>query len=677
MGTPPRQAEAVRTRPEDERPAKPDRWWWLFLPVAAIALIAYAPALEGGFIDIDDEEGFVKNHAFRGLDGDHLAWAGTTRLLGVYQPLMWWIAEVDYALFGLDPRGYHATALALHAASASALFFLIRALLGRATGTDDPAGRRRRAIASALAASAFAAHPFRASVVSWVANIGYLPCALFVILSVLAYLRAAGARGRVAYLAWLAASVAFYALSLGAHAVPMALPAVLLILDVYPLRRLGGAGLGRWVRLALEKVPFAMLGMAFAALAVWARGGGEGVATLDKVGVVERLAHASYSVWFYVVKTLSPTALRAIYPLPPTVKWTEPRFALAILGVMGFTAAAIVLRRRRPWIAAAGGCYVLILLPNAGLVRNISVIAADHYSYIATIPLYLAAAAGLALVARRSERRPGAMLALYASCGAVLVALTTSARAQSRTWHDSVAVWTRNVEASPTPDAYFQSRLGRALLDAGRLDEARAALVRGLEIDPNFPIARNKLGLVLVAQGRTAEAAAQFAEAVRLAPSYVEGRINNGYALAQSGRIDAAAGEFAAAADLQPGLVEAHANLGAARAQQGRFAEAVAAFERELALDPNRPEARKNLGYALINLGRPLDAAAQYAVALRLRPDDAGARHNLGHCLALLGRLDEAATQYEEALRLDPNLAESRRGLAEILQARTGGPLRR
>ena len=516
MGTPPRQAEAARTRPEDARPAGPDRWWWLFLPVAALALIAYAPALDGGFIDIDDEEGFVKNQAFRGLDRDHLAWAGTTRLLGVYQPVMWWIAEVDYALFGLDPRGYHATALALHAASASALFFLIRALLGRATGTDDPAARRRRAIASALAASAFAAHPFRASVVSWIANIGYLPCALFVMLSVFAYLRATGARGRVAYLAWLAASVALYALSLGAHAVPMALPAVLLILDVYPLRRLGSGGLGRWVRLALEKVPFAALGMAFAAMAVWARGGGEGVASLDKVGIVERLAHASYSVWFYVVKTLAPTALRAIYPLPLTVRWTEPRFALAILGVIGFAAAAVVLRKRRPWIAAAGGCYVLLLLPNAGLVRNITVIAADHYSYIATIPLLPGRRRGPSSWSRDGPSVGRGRCCSMPRAGRVLVALIDlgTRLKLEESWHDSVAVWTRNVEASPTPDPYFQSRLGRALLDAGRLDEARAALVRGLEIDPNFPITRNKLGLVLVAQGRQAEGAAQFAEAV-------------------------------------------------------------------------------------------------------------------------------------------------------------------
>jgi tetratricopeptide (TPR) repeat protein len=653
--------------------SKLDRWWWLALPVAAVALMAYAPALDGGFTDIDDEEMFVRNNQFRGLGGPEVGWAFANRVAGVYQPVAWLIYELEYVRFGLEPRGFHLTSLALHAATAIALFFLIRSLLMRATPDDDPASRRGTAIASALVASAFAAHPLRASVVAWAANQGYLPCALFAVLSVLAYLRAAGAARWASYLAWLAASVALYAGSLGAHAVPMGLPAVLLVLDIYPLRRPDGRW-RRWAGLALEKLPFAALGVAAAAAAVWARGGGEGVATLATVGIVERLVHACYSMGFYVAKSVAPTALRAIYPMPAHIDWTEPRFALAIVGVVGFVVVAAVFRRRLPWLAAAGLCYGLILLPNSGLVRNVSVIAADHYSYLATIPLAVAAAGGLAAI----SRRPRAILATVPVCGAVIVALAVSAREQARTWHDAVSVWTRVVAANPEPDVYFQSRLGRALLDAGRLDEARAALVRAVEIDPTFPIARNKLGLVLVAQGQHAEAAAQFAEAVRVAPSYVEARINNGYILAQFGRLAAAADEFAAAAELQPGLIEAQSNLGAARAQQGRFAEAAAAFERELALDPARPEARKNLGYALINLKRFGDAAAQYAEALRLRPDDAGAHHNLAHCLSRLGRLDEAATHYSEALRLDPSMVESRRGLDELLQARLGrGTLRR
>ena len=676
-------------RPGGGRPDRTARWGWLALPVALVAVVAFVPALEGGFVDIDDPAAFLTNDHVKGLDPARIGWAFTTRWVGVYQPLAWLTYEFEYVAFGLDPRGFHLTSLALHAATAAALFFLIRALLARAMPPPDGAGRRA-AIASALTASAFAAHPLRAEVVAWASCQSYAPCGLLAILAVLAYLRAAEAAGRRPYLAWLAASVGLYAGALGEKAVPMGLPLVLLILDLYPLRRLEGRP-GRWRRLLLEKLPFAALGLATAVAAVWARQALGGVASVEKVGIATRLAQACHSAWFYAVKTLAPVGLRAVYPTPPRLDWLEPRFGLAILGVAGFAAAAWLGRRRRPWIAAIGGAYAMLLLPNSGLVTNITVLAADRYSYLATMALAPAVAAGLAVALGRLGGRPRATAALYATSAAILVALAASARTQARTWHDSVAVWSRTVAANPTADPYLQVCLGKALIDVGRVDEARAALALALEVDPNFPVAHNKYGLILVARGRTAEAERHFAEAVRLEPNYMEGRINRGYALAQLGRIDEAAEEFAAAAAMQPeaqafdaisgfthGLIEAQANLGAARSQQGRYAEAAAAFERELALDPARPEARKNLGYALIHLGRPDAAAAQYAEALRLRPNDAGAHHNLGHCLSRLGRLDDASSHYQAALRLDPTMAESRRGLDEILQVRAGrDPIRR
>ena len=58
-------------------------------------------------------------------------------------------------------------------------------------------------------------------------------------------------------------------------AVAVSLPAVLLILDVYPLRRFGD-GAGRWFgpsarRVLLEKVPFVMMSLVFMGLAIAAR----------------------------------------------------------------------------------------------------------------------------------------------------------------------------------------------------------------------------------------------------------------------------------------------------------------------------------------------------------------------------------------------------------------------
>ena len=350
MGSHPRRAPAApnpaRPRPEAGRPAGRDRWWWLALPVAVVAVVAFAPALDGGFVDNDDPEAFLQNPNFRGLGWSQVAWAFTTRRVGTYQPLAWLVYAAQYAAFGPDAGVFHRTSLALHAATAAGLFFLIRALLTRAMPGGDDAGRRRLAIASALTASAFAAHPLRAEVVSWTACQAYLSCGLLAVLSTWAYLRAAGARGRGAYLGWLAASVVFFAGSLAAKAVAMCLPLVLLMLDAYPLRRFGERP-GRWRSLLVEKLPFLALSTPAAAMAVWARGALGGVATIQEVGLGSRTIQACYSAWFYLAKTLAPIGLRAVYSMPLRFDPAVPRFGLPILGLIGLAALAWLWRRGR------------------------------------------------------------------------------------------------------------------------------------------------------------------------------------------------------------------------------------------------------------------------------------------------------------------------------------------
>src|SRR5262249_46451420 len=157
--------------------------------------------------------------------------------LGVYQPLSWLLLEAEYAAGGLDPSAYHLTSLALYAVDTAVLYALVVALLARASPGLTDRERSRLHASAGLAVAPFAVHPLRTEVVAWVSCQPYLPCALFLMLSVLAYLRANDpgvvGRGR-----WLAASYALGVAALLSKAVAVTLPAVLLILDVYPLGRL-------------------------------------------------------------------------------------------------------------------------------------------------------------------------------------------------------------------------------------------------------------------------------------------------------------------------------------------------------------------------------------------------------------------------------------------------------
>ena len=112
-----------------------------FVVLAAAVVAAFLPVSDNGFVQLDDDKNFEKNPFFRGLGREQVAWAWTTRLVGVYQPLGWMVLEAQYSAWGLDPRGYHLASLALHALITVALYALTVALIARCRPDLERAGK--------------------------------------------------------------------------------------------------------------------------------------------------------------------------------------------------------------------------------------------------------------------------------------------------------------------------------------------------------------------------------------------------------------------------------------------------------------------------------------------------------------------------------------------------------
>ncbi|MFQ5804550.1 MAG: hypothetical protein ACE5JQ_16800, partial [Candidatus Methylomirabilales bacterium] len=216
------------------------RIYWL-LPVLIIAatFTAFLPALQNEFVDWDDTTNLVENPNYRGLGLKQLQWMFTTVLTGHWIPLTWVTFGLDYLLWGMNPVGYHLTNLLLHTANALVFYFLALRLLRLATRGPGEITLRLGAGASALF---FALHPLRVESVAWATERRDVLSGLFFLLTILTYLKAGEAKEHGHRRRWLAGSVGLYALALLSKAIVMTLPFVLVILDVYPLRRLPG----RW-----------------------------------------------------------------------------------------------------------------------------------------------------------------------------------------------------------------------------------------------------------------------------------------------------------------------------------------------------------------------------------------------------------------------------------------------
>jgi hypothetical protein len=532
-------------------------WGWELIAAAALlALVifaAFAPILKHGFVEWDDPENFQNNLDFRGLGWAQLRWAWTNILLGVYQPLSWIAFEAQYTAWGLDARGYHLTSLVLHTANAVALYALTRVLLTRIRPDGAREERRIWSLASGLVVALFAVHPLRVETVAWVSCQPYLPCALFSILAVLKYVRTCG-EGRPKGLDL--ALVAFlFAAALLCKAAAVSLPVVLIILDIYPLKRLGG-GPGRWWgrearHVWSEKVPFVLLSLFFMAIAVQAKHASRGLVSIGPDGPLAGLARACYGARFYLEKTVWPLGLAAYYPLPERRDWTAPAFLGSLLFGAILTAGFFLGRRRWPGLLASWAGYLAILAPSSGLIPVGSVIAADRYSYLAVMALVPAAAAGvgrLAITGGRSRR-----LALAAAGLGLLIGSGLLTWRQCQTWRTTETLWSQALINGAGGVARVHAALGAVLIRRGRLDEALTHFSEAVRLEPDFAEAQNNLGSLLLQLGKPNEALTHYREAARLQPENIVARYNLARVLARLGRFEEAAFHFAAAARLGPG----------------------------------------------------------------------------------------------------------------------------
>jgi tetratricopeptide (TPR) repeat protein len=599
----------------------------LLLPVVA----AFSPCLGNGFC-WDDVENFLANPYYRGLGWPQVRWAWTSFRLGVYQPLSWMILEAQYLGWGLDPRGYHLSSLILYVLDTIVLFVLTSSVLLRCRppGERDATGLAVIAAGAALSVALFAVHPLRVEVVAWASCQPYLVCTLFSMLAVLAYFQAFP-RGRPARRAWLMGVVGLVVAALLSKAVAVTLPMVLLILDVYPLGRLGG-GSGRWFGPSVRRVWWEKLGLlglsaVFMVLAILGRAQEKHLASVRSWGIGERIAQACYGIAFYPYKTALPRDLTVYYPVPERIAWYDPPFLASLVATGAITAVLLLVRRRWPGLLAAWLCYLVILAPNLGIVRIGEQIAADRYSYMAEMSGVVVLAAGLIRLGQAT--RAWLRTLTWCSLGlAVLPGLILMTRAQCQTWRNDEAVWSHALRHGADRSSQAHNNLGAALYEQKRLDEALDQFGRAVALKPGNAEAQNNLGVILLERGRIAEADDQFTTALRLAPDYFDAHYNLGSARLRQGRLDDARAHYADAARINPNSWHACFELGLVLSQQGELEQAREQFHRALQLKPDDARTHAEQGRILVRQGRIAAALDEFTAAVQLDPKNAAAQND-------------------------------------------------
>jgi protein O-mannosyl-transferase len=520
--------------------------------------VVYWPALKNSFVNYDDPDYVTDNaHIFQGLNLSTVEWAFRSTVAANWHPLTWLSHALDYQLFGVDPWGHHFTSVFLHCGNVALVFLLLL----RATDKTAP---------SFFAAGLFALHPLNVECVAWVAERKSVLSMFFFLLALGAYGWYAHKPSSKRYLAM----AGLFVFALMAKPMAVTFPFVLMLIDVWPLRRVAGwsphasgneilqhemprSEVPRFpaTQLIREKLPLIALAALSCVITLVAQR--PALKAISAIPFRERLANAIYSYPMYLWRALWPARLGVFY---------SPQGAHLHTGQITLYLVFLITVSTLVWLARAR-VYPLIgwlwflgtLVPMIGIVQVGEQGMADRYAYLPLLGIFVAVSFGIADL--RAGRRIFSWMSVSLACVALLV-LSATTRRQIATWESSYALWSHSLEI--TKDNYVaEDFVGFSLLESGS---------------------------ALTGEGCVEDAFIHFRRAVSINPQDALGLLNVGFCEQVRGQLQEAVVEYKAAAEFARSKFlrnKAYTNLGSAYEDLRDFSNARDAYENALEIFPN------------------------------------------------------------------------------------------
>ncbi len=617
-----------------------DRWLFAgFAALVALAFAGYMGVVFSDYITLDDPQYVYANPMVqKGLTGETIVWAFTSVTVSNWHPVTMLSHLLDVTLFGVEyPGGHHATGLMLHIVNACLLFWVLL----KATGMRGRAW---------VVAGLFAVHPIHVESVAWISSRKDVLSLMFVLLTMLTYMMWVESGRRMKGF-WLV--LGGCALALMSKPTAVTLPAVLLLMDFWPLKRL--TKWGDLKELVVEKLPLMALCAAAAICTFIVQRTSNAMAGMDVMPMDARLANVPVSYARYLTKLAWPADLAVLYPHP--VYWGAGAVAMAAVIVAAITIWAIYwgIKRDKRYVLVGWLWFLGVLVPMIGVVQVGSQSMADRYAYISFIGLYILVVWAVAekLDGMRVTTRMRAVI-----CAVVLVGLTLTTRTQVGYWTTPRALYAHGLTVTKG-NFFLLNNLGEVCLSEGKPEEARGYLQEALKIHPGLAAGHENLGLALFQLGDYAGAAKEYRQAIELGSKRTATQLNLGWALVEGGRPQQALEVFKALDATDGAKPETQTGIGVALGRLNREKEAQAVFEGVLKEWPWYMAVRYHYAQMLLYWpgakGDPMAAVNMLMPALKSEPGNTPVVLLMAEALWELNNEKNAMTLLEAALKDAPN----------------------
>ena len=545
--------------------------------VALAAVAVYSNSFSASF-HCDDTKVIHANPAIRQL------WPPWTPMLGTTRPIGTWTFAVNYALHGLDVRGYHAVNLAIHVVAGLFLFGVVRRTLGR--------GRWAKRFGQAagwlalIVAVLWVVHPLQTQAVTYIVQRLESLMGMFYLAALYGFVRAQDARRPWL---WYVASVLAAACAMGTKEVAVTFPLVVLWYD----RALVAES---WAELFAKRKGY------YAALACLGLVCVVGVLTFQNkeefhqahdwlTYLVNQPAVIGQYLWlcFWPSGQCFDYAWR-MRPFDEIAHWWA-----AVGGLVLWTAWGVW--RCKPWSFL--GVWFFAILSVTSLGAALADVVAEHRMYLPSAAVVTAVVIAVYVGFERwaaahpaAAFRAGASLLILTLTAAT--ALGSAAYLRNRVYRDDVSLWQDVVEKKERNPRGWGA-LGAALLEAGDDAQAEKCLRKAIELKPDYAEAHANLGVVLANNKQPDEAAQHLWLALLLDPWPARKQQNQSnfmLALVQSAEPERTLAACLAATPINPPVAaRIYCDLALGLLQSGRLERAAACGRAALQLAPGNADA--------------------------------------------------------------------------------------
>jgi len=579
--------------------------------LVAAALISYANSFTAPFI-FDDQNWIVHYRQLENLPED------LRKLRVANRPLIHLSVALNYALAGLDVRGYHLLNLAVHIMAGLTLFGIVRwtvQIWNQRRAQDLPATSISFAVALL-----WLVHPLHTGSVTYLIQRCESMMGMFFLLCLYCVIRGSQARrGRP----WYVASVVACVLGLGCKEVMVTAPPVVLLYDRVFLcdswrevfRRRG------WVHGLLWGAVLVFVAILLPKI-LGGAGGTVGFA-YQALSPLEYLRSQPGVILHYLRLAFWPRSLCLDYLWPPATLPAEIYPPAAV--IVGLLIGSLVALRYRPWLGFLGLAFFLILAPTSSMMP-IADLAFEHRMYLPLASVVVLLVLALYSVTRRFLRDPaGRRLAQVGTLVVAATALAALTCERNADYGDPVRIWSKVLEISPH-NWRAHSALAEAYRQRGDVERERH----------------------------------HYEQALAAKPDHERLHVSMAACLARADDLDGAEFHYRRAVELKPDYVQALLDGASLFQRRQKWDQAMQAYRRVLQVRPDHADAQRNLAFVLWRTGRIREAVPAYRRLLELRPEMAGIK---AHLAKILATSDDAALRNgAEALQL---AEEARRALGE------------